>query len=204
MSFDRKTRYSNCVVRNRAKPSRQGSSSLSPLGVPNYPWEIADMDFVTDLLKNSKYNFIVFLVLVCHSTKMAHFVPCHKEKTSEEIIDLFIDKCYKLHGVPKVIVSDRDPRFVGKFWQSFMRKLNTKLNMSTARHPQPDGLTERVNETMQIVLHCYTIDSGFDWVFIYPWLNFTTIALSLKLQKILRLKYFMAFKQLLLLIDCYH
>jgi transposase InsO family protein len=76
---------------------------------------------------------------------MAHFVPCHKEITSKDTADLFIDNYYKLHGVLKVIVSDRDPRFVGKFWQSFMRKLNTKLNMSTARHPQTDGLTERVN-----------------------------------------------------------
>jgi len=162
MSFDCKTHCSNFVVCNRARPSRQGFTSLSPLGVPNYPWEIADMDFVTDLLKNSKYNFIVFLVLVCHSTKMAHFVPCHKEKTSEEIIDLFIDKCYKLHGVPKVIVSDRDPRFVGKFLQSFMKKLNTKLNMSTARHPQTVGLTERVIETMHILLRCYAAKYRFN------------------------------------------
>jgi transposase InsO family protein len=59
-------------------------------------------------------------------------------------------------------MSDRDPRFVGEFRQSFMRKLNTKLSTSTARHPQTDGLIERVNETMQIVLRCYTIESGFD------------------------------------------
>ena len=49
MSFDCKTHCSSCVACNRAKPSRQGSSSLSPLGVPNYPWEIVGMDCVTDL-----------------------------------------------------------------------------------------------------------------------------------------------------------
>ena len=87
---------------------------------------------------------------------MAHFVPCHKEITTKDTANLFIDNCYKLHGVPKVIVSDRDPRFVGKIWQSFMRKLNTKLNTSTARHPQTDVLTEHLNETMQIFLRCYT------------------------------------------------
>ncbi len=84
----------------------------------------------------------------------------------------FIDNCYKLHGVPKVIVSDTDPRFFGKFWQSFMRKLNTKLNMSTARHPQIDGLTERVNKTMQIWLRCYTTESGFDWISHLPMIEF--------------------------------
>ena len=95
---------------------------------------------------------------------MAHFAPCHKEINAEEITHLFIDNCYRLHGVPKVIVSDRDPRFVGKVWQSFMRKLNTKLNISTAIHPQIDGLNERVNGTMQMLLRCYIDDSGFDWV----------------------------------------
>jgi hypothetical protein len=162
MSFDCKARCSNRVVCNRAKPSRQGSSSFSPLGVLNSPWEIVGMDFVMDLPKSSKNYFTVVLILVCHLTKMAHFVPCHKEITSEDTDNLFIDNCYKLHVVPKVIVSDSDPRFVCKFWQSCMRKLNTKINMSTARHPQTDGLTERVNETMQILLRCYTIESEFD------------------------------------------
>ena len=76
---------------------------------------------------------------------------------------MFINNCYRLHGVPKVIVSDRDPKFVGKFWQTFMGKLNTKLNMSTARHPRTGGLTERVNQTMQTLLRCYCAESGFDW-----------------------------------------
>ena len=45
-----------------------------------------------------------------------------------------------------------DPKFVGQFWQSFMGKLSTKLNKSTARHTRPDDLTERVNQTMQTLL----------------------------------------------------
>ncbi len=57
----------------------------------------------------------LFFIMVCHLIKMAHFVPCHKEITAEESEDIFISKCYWLHGVPKVIVSDKDPKFVGKF-----------------------------------------------------------------------------------------
>ncbi len=155
MSFDCKAHCSNCVVCNRAKLSRQGSLSLSPLGVPNYFWKIVCIDFVTDLPKSLKRNLDAFLILVCHMTKMAHFVPWHKEITSKvENANPFIDNYYNLGGVPKVIVFDRDPRFVGKIWQSFMRKLNTKLKMSKARHPQTDGFIERVNETMQILLRC--------------------------------------------------
>jgi hypothetical protein len=173
MSFECEAHCSNCIVYDRAKPSRQGSSSLSPLGVPNYPWEIVGMDFVTDLPKSSKFNFSAILILVCQLTKMAYFVPCHnKEISLNEIADLFIDNCYKLHGVPKVIVSDRDPQFLGNFFQSFTRKLNTNLSMSKARHPQTDSLTERVNETLQILLRCYTAESRFDWVFYVPMVTF--------------------------------
>ena len=62
-----------------------------------------------------------------------------------------------------IFFSEMDPKFVGKFWQSFMGKLNTKLNMTTARHPRTDGLTERVNQSMEIILRCYCAKSGFDW-----------------------------------------
>ena len=130
------------------------------------------MDFVTDLPKSSKYKLTAILIMVCHLTKMAHFVPCQKEIKANEAVDLFIENCYKLHGVLKVIVSDRDPRFVGKIWQSFTRKLNIKLNISTARHPQTDCLTERANETMQIWLRCYTLESGFDRASHLPMVEF--------------------------------
>jgi hypothetical protein len=115
MSFDCKAHCSNCVVCNKAKPSRQGFSSLSHLGVPNYPWGIVGMDFVTDLFKSSKSNLTAIFILVCHLTKMVHFVPCHKDITSKDTVDLFIDNCYKLHYVPKVIVSDRDPQTILHF-----------------------------------------------------------------------------------------
>jgi hypothetical protein len=74
MSFDCKNHCSNCVVCNRAKPNRQGSSSSSPLGGPNYPWDIVGLDFVTNLPKSSKNNFTAILILVSHFTKLAHFV----------------------------------------------------------------------------------------------------------------------------------
>ena len=130
--------------------------------MPEYPWEVVGINFVTNLPKSSKLQYTAILILACHLITMTDFVPRHKEVTVEDTSDLFIENCYRLHGVPKVIVSDRDPRFVGKFWQSFISKLNTKLNMSTARHPQTDGLTEQVNETKQILSRCYTTEYGFD------------------------------------------
>jgi hypothetical protein len=99
------------------------------------------MDCVTELPNSSQIKLTAILIRVCHLSKIAHFVPYHKQIATEETVDLFIDNGYKLDGVPKVIVFDKDPRYVGKFWQLFKRKLNTKLNIMTARHPQADGLT---------------------------------------------------------------
>ncbi len=82
----------------------------------------------------------LFIIVVCRLTKMAHFVPCHKEITIEESTDIFTSNFYRLHGVPtKVILFDKDPKFVGKLWHSFMGKSNTNLKRSTARHPRNDG-----------------------------------------------------------------
>ena len=127
MCFDFKAHCSYHVVCNRAKPSRQGSSSLSPLGVPNYPWESVGMNFVTDLPKSFKFNLNAILILVCHLTEMAHFVPCHKEITTKETANHFIGNCYKFHGVPEVSVFDKVPRFVGKVRPSFMWKFMWKF-----------------------------------------------------------------------------
>ncbi len=121
MTLDCKLYCQHCVICNRAKPDRRGRASLNPLGIPEYPWEIVGNDYVTDLrAKSGLYGHTTIFIMVCHLTKMDHFVPCHKEIIAEESSNLFISNCYRLHGVPKVIVSDRDPKFVGKFWQSFM------------------------------------------------------------------------------------
>ena len=94
---------------------------------------------------------------------MSHFAPCHKEIAAEESAYLFINSCYKIYDDPKIIVSDRDPMFVGKFWQSFMVKLNTRFNMSNARHRRTDGWTERVIQPLQTLLRCFFAKCDFHW-----------------------------------------
>ena len=163
MALDYKLYCQHCVICNRAKPDRRGGASLQQLGIPEYPWEIVAIEFVNALPKSGLYGRANVIIMTCHLTKMAHFVPCRKEITIEESTDLCISNCDRLHGAPNGIVSDRDPKFAGYFWQCFMGKLNNKINMSTARHPRTDGLTERVNQTMQTLLRCYCAESGFDW-----------------------------------------
>ncbi len=81
MTFDRKSHCQHCVVYKRAKPGRKGGAALQPLGIPEYPWEIVGIDYVNDLPKSGTYGHTP-VFMVWHLTKMALFVPCHKEITA--------------------------------------------------------------------------------------------------------------------------
>ena len=76
-------------------PTEGGVAALQPLGIPEYPWEIVGIDYVIDLPKTGTNGYTSVLIMVCHLTKMAHFVPCHNEITTEESADLFINNCYR-------------------------------------------------------------------------------------------------------------
>ncbi len=75
------------MICNRAKPDRKGGPSLQPLEIPEYTWEIVEIDYVTDLPKRGLYGHIPGFIMGFHLTKMAHFVPCHKVITVEKSAD---------------------------------------------------------------------------------------------------------------------
>ena len=72
-------------------------------------------------------------------SKAAHFILVKTTYKATNIADIFLKHIFQLHGVPKVIISNRDPKFTGKFWKSLFQGLNTTLNFSTSFHPQTDG-----------------------------------------------------------------
>ena len=72
-----------------------------------------------------------------------------------EYAQIFIDNVFRLHGLPEVIISNRDPRFTGKFWRALFDLLGTDLRFSTAFHPQIDGQSERMIQTLENFLRPY-------------------------------------------------
>ena len=104
-------------------------------------------DLVTDLPELNSFTAIA--VFVDRMTKMVHFAPCTKEVTAPEYARIFVDTVFRLHGLPEVIISDRDPRFTSKFWTSLFGLLGTDLRFSTAFHPQTEGQSERMFQTLE-------------------------------------------------------
>ena len=79
------------------------------------------------------------------------------------IANIFRKDTFRLHGLPKAIVSDRDPKFTSKFWKGLFVDLGTKLKFSTAYHPQTDGQTNRVNQVLEDMLFMYVMDKLTKW-----------------------------------------
>ena len=72
-----------------------------------------------------------------------------------EYAQIFVDNVFRQHGLPEVIISDRDPRFTGKFWCALFDLLGMDLRFSTAFHPQTDGQSERMIQTLENFLRLY-------------------------------------------------
>ena len=79
------------------------------------------------------------------------------------VADIFVKEIVWLHGIPKVVISDRDVKFTGNFWKSLFKGLDTQLNFSNAYHPQTDGQTERTNQVLEDMLRMYVMDKPGKW-----------------------------------------
>jgi hypothetical protein len=105
------------------------------------------MYFITRLPKSAKQNDAI-MVVVDRLRKSTHYV--HVKSTCKEvnISNIFMKDIFRLHGMPRDIISNRDTKFTSSFWKSLMAGFETKLLFSTAYHPQTDGKTERVNQIL--------------------------------------------------------
>ncbi|GMF63387.1 unnamed protein product [Phytophthora fragariaefolia] len=116
------------------------------------------MDFVFDLPPDATGNTGV-VVFLDRLNKMADLAAVPDTTDGEGTATLFLDRVFMQHRLPETVVSDRDPRFTGKFWTSIFAVHGTRLDMSTADHPQADGKTERVNRVVEDVLRSFCAET---------------------------------------------
>ncbi|RVW12104.1 Transposon Tf2-8 polyprotein [Vitis vinifera] len=119
------------------------------------------MDFIIGLPKLEDNDFII--VVVDRFSKYATFIAAPTDCTAEETARLFLKHVVKYWGLPKYIISDRDPRFTGKFWTELFKLMGSELHFSTSFHPQTDGQTERVNALLELYLRHFVSANQRDW-----------------------------------------
>ncbi|KAL5760844.1 hypothetical protein ACOSQ2_019682 [Xanthoceras sorbifolium] len=154
---------SRCLVCQRVKAEHQVPSGLlQPIAIPEWKWDRITMDFVAGLpLTRSKHDSI--WVIVDRLTKSTHFLPVRTDYSLDKLAELYIREIVRLHRVPISIISDRDPRFTSRFWGKLQEALGTRLNFSTAFHPQTDGQSERVIQVLEDMLRSCVIDFEGSW-----------------------------------------
>jgi len=116
------------------------------------------------------------LTTTCKFSKRILLIAGHDTLTAEAWAHRFLDALLSSDwGLPSVIISDRDSKFMGAWWKTIFNRLGTKLLRSTAYHPQTDGQSERTNQTTEIALRYYMArypDGALEWKYVLPQLQF--------------------------------
>jgi hypothetical protein len=99
---------------------------------------VVTMDFITGFPRTSKQHDSI-MVVVDNLTKSAHFIPLKTTHKATNVVDIFLKEVSHLHGIPKTIVSNRDPKFTLNFSKGLFKGFRMNLNFSTAYHPESDG-----------------------------------------------------------------
>jgi hypothetical protein len=138
---------------------------LQPLAIPSQWWEEVSMDFIIGLPKSEGNS--VIMVIVDKLTKFTHFCALSYPFKANKVTTTFMETFQKLHGSPKIIVSDRDPIFTGHFWKELFSCLGTQLSHSSSYHPQFDRKNDIVNKCLEGYLRCCVSDQQTQW---FKWL----------------------------------
>ena len=163
---------SRCLICQQVKVEHQRPAGLlQPLSIPEWKWEHISMDFVTGLPKSVKGHDAIW-VIVDRLTKSSHFLPIKTTFSLDRLAQLYVMEIVRLHGVPVSIVSNRDPRFTSKFWNSLHKAMGTKLDFSTTFHPQTDGQSERTIQTLEDMLRACVLDLKGNWESYLPLIEF--------------------------------
>ncbi|GAU50876.1 hypothetical protein TSUD_411060 [Trifolium subterraneum] len=134
---------------------------LQPIAPPSAIWEDLSLDFITGLPPSQDH--VAILVVVDRFSKGVHLAPLTPQYTSLKVANVFFHTVCKLHGMPRSLVSDRDPIFISKFWRELFTLCGTKLRMSTAYHPETDGQTEVYNRVLEQYLRSFVHQKPSQW-----------------------------------------
>ena len=150
--------YIKCQ-QNKVQHQRK-ARELYPLEISEGLWQDISINIIGPLPRSNRMDAIV--VIVDRFTKMIRF-KATTSISSEEIAKIYRDKIWKIHGVPKMILSNRGLQFASEFMEDFTKVLGTKRKLSMVYHPQTNGQTERINQEIGTFLRHYVNYKQDDW-----------------------------------------
>jgi len=121
---------------------------------------------VVELPESSGHDAV--MTVVDAVSKRVHFILTHTTVTAEGAARLFLHYVWKLHGLPKRVISDCGPQFVALFTKELYRLLGIRISSSIAWHPQTDGQTGRVNQELDQFLHLFVNEWQDNWYDLLP------------------------------------
>jgi len=120
------------------------------------------MDFIIGFPMTMRQHDSI-MVVVDKLTKLVHFILVKSTHKTYEIANIFMKEIFRLHGLPKAIISDRDTKLTFNFLKGLFKDLRTQLNFNTTYHLQTNGQTKRVNEVLEDMLRMYVMDTPSNW-----------------------------------------
>ena len=172
MDNDCRAFVKGCALCQRNKATtRQYAGKLTQHPVASKQWEQVSLDFITHLPETPR-GFTQIMVAVDTLTKLAHFVPSKMTDTAGDIASLYVQTIFCHHGWPKVLITDRDPKFTDAFWRGLCLQLGIRQAMSTAHHHETVGQTERMNRVLEEMLRHFINEDQDNWDVLLPCAEF--------------------------------
>ena len=164
---------SKCLTCQQVKAEHQVSSGLlNPLPIPQWKWDNITMGFVSGFPLTQRKHDAVW-VIVDRLTKSSHFLSVRLDYSMDCLSKLYVSEIFRLHRIPLSIVSDSNPQFTSRFWKELRSSFGTRLNFSTAFHPQIDGQLERVTQVLEDMLWGCVLDFLGSWDRYIPLMEFS-------------------------------
>ena len=143
---------------------------LQPIPILTQPFKVVTMDFIGELPKSQGHNTI--FILICKLTKYAYFIPCTTDMTEKKTARLFFNKIVTHIGLPKQVISDRDTQWRNLFWKEVCEATGSRRALTMAYHPQADGQTEILNQTIEVATRAFINRNRDNWSSLLPYLAF--------------------------------
>jgi hypothetical protein len=119
-------------------PKRKAPLQPFNTAVDQGPFQYVSIDLITDLPLSDGYDSILTIVNQ-ECSKVTKYIPCHKTIDEQDVTNEYLKHLVPWFGLPKCIISDRDPRFASHFFITLCKNLRIQQNLSTAFHPRTDG-----------------------------------------------------------------